>query len=181
MKSLLYAAILGFTLWIISEVIELRGGYTSAAYYLTAAFHILGGFGIWGVHLLQSRKTNTLSLVGTLIISLTYFSIVYFPIQVMNSGLSVAEFIQQNQVYKIPGFTFLVGHIIFGIAVIKTKYFASWTGFALIVTAAIVTGIYTYEVFTGSVPVTLHTIVNIDNIALAATVIYMCVFGLKHT
>jgi hypothetical protein len=179
MKYLVYAAILGLTLWIISEIIELLVGYNSTGYYLTAAFHILGGFGIWGLHLLQSKEKNIISLVGATLISISYFSIVYFPIQVMNSGLSVSEFIEQNPVYKIPLFAYVIGHIIFGIAVLRTKYFPNWTGLILILGAIILLGIYTYEILTVSIPYKLQIVLNINNILFAATMIYMCFFGLK--
>ena len=63
---------------------------------MTSVYHILAGFGIWGLHLSQSRSKNKLSLVGTVLISITYFALAYFPIQVMNSGLTVSDYITQN-------------------------------------------------------------------------------------
>jgi hypothetical protein len=180
MKYLVYVFILGSTLWIISEIIELQGGYNSSVYYLTAAFHILAGFGIWGLHLLQSKKKNIISLVGSAIISISYLSLGYFPIQVMNSGLSVSGFFAHNPVYNISGFAFLIGHIIFGIAVLRTKYFPNWTGLMVMLGATITTGIYTYEILTVSVPMSLQMVLNINDIIFAATMIYMCFFGLKR-
>jgi hypothetical protein len=98
MKYLLYAAILGFTLWIISEIMELTEGYVSAGYYLTAIFHVIAGFTIWGLHLLQSKRKNTLSLIGVALISVAYFSIAYLPIQVMHSGLSVSGYVVETPI-----------------------------------------------------------------------------------
>ena len=42
MKYLLHAAILGFSFWIGSELLEIiQGGYSPTVYYLTAVYHLL--------------------------------------------------------------------------------------------------------------------------------------------
>lgn len=170
MKFLVFIAILGFAFWIGSEIIEIvEAGYNSAVYYMTSAYHILAGFGIWGLHLLQSRLRNNLSLTGTALISITYFALAYFPIQVMYSGLSVSEFIMANPIYKIPGFISLIGFIIFGIAVIRTKYFPTWAGVIIIL------GTIIYAI---AMAAKLQIIVNINNIILSMTIIYMSILGL---
>lgn len=172
MKYLIIAAILGYTCWIGSEVIEIaQGGYNATVYYLTAAFHLLAGIGIWGLHFLQSRKQNTLSAVGTVMISLTYLALTYLPIQVMHSGLSGLEFAAANPVYKIPGMINVFGLIVFGIAVIRTKFFPAWTGVIIIL------GSITFAV---AMTQGLQIIANINNIILATTIIYMCMLGYQR-
>lgn len=171
MKYLLYTAILAFTLWLGSELIEIiQDGYTSTVFYMTSAYHILAGFGIWGIHQLQSKKKNFLSSTGVLLISSTYFALAYFPIQVMNSGLSVSEFIGINPIYKIPGLINLVGFIVFGTAVIRTKYFPAWTGIFIIL------GTLIYAI---AIALKFPIVVNINNMILSITIIYMCIFGLR--
>ena len=171
MKYLIYIAILGFVTWIVSELIEIvEGGYNSTVYYLTSVYHIFAGFGIWGLHLLQSQKKNTISLISVVLISLTYFSLGYFPIQVMNAGLSISEFIIQNPLYKIPGIISLIGFVLFGYAIIRTKYFPNWTGLVLIF------GTIIYAI---SMALEFQIVVNINNIILSGTIIYMCFYGLK--
>ena len=52
--------------WLISEIIEIiEGGHNSTVYYMTSVYHILAGFAIWGLHLLQSHLVINLSLIGT--------------------------------------------------------------------------------------------------------------------
>ncbi|MCB0555834.1 MAG: hypothetical protein KDD02_19965 [Phaeodactylibacter sp.] len=172
MKYLLYLLISGFALWIGSEILEIiQGGYSPAVYYMTAAYHILAGFGIWSLHLLQAGKKNNVSLTATILISLTYFALAYFPIQVMQSGLSVSAFIAANPIYKIPGLISLAGFVLFGLAIIKTRYFPAWTGVAIIL-CTIIYGI--------AMAKQLQLVVNINNIILSIVIIYIGVLGIGN-
>ncbi len=172
MKYLIYAAILGYSCWIGSEVAEIaHGGYNATVYYLTAAFHLFAGLGIWGLHFLQNRPRNTLSAVGTVMISLSYFALTYLPIQVMHSGLSNVAFVEANPVYKIPAMINVVGMIVFGIAVIRAKCFPAWTGLIIIL------GII---IFVAAMTQGLHLVANINNILLSSTIIYMCILGYRR-
>ncbi len=170
MKYLLYIAIAAFTLWMVSEIIEIWKGYNAAVYYLTSAYHILAGVGIWGLHLCQSKNKNLPSLLGTFLISITYFALAYFPVQVLNSGLTVSEFIELNPIYKIPGLLSLSGFIIFGIAVLRRNYFPLWTGIILI------SGTIFYTI---AMTLKLQAGINVVNIIISLTIIYMCFFGLR--
>lgn len=170
MKYLVYLLIVGFVFWIGSEVLEIiQSGYSPAVYYMTAVYHILAGIGIWSLHLLQAPKKNTLSLVGALMISASYFALAYFPIQVMHSGLSVSAFISATPIYKIPGLISLVGFILFGMSIIRTKYYPTWTGLIIIA------GTIVYAV---AIAMKLQLMVNINNIILSIAIIYMGIFGL---
>lgn len=172
MNYLVYAAILGYACWLGSELVEIaQGGYTPTVYYLTAAFHAFAGIGIWGVHFLQARAKNTLSAVGTTMASLSYLSLIYLPIQVMHSGLSASEFRAANPVYMIPGMINVVGLILFGIAVVRTKFFPAWTG------VIIISGII---LFAAAMTQGLHLVANINNILLSSTIIYMCIWGCRQ-
>lgn len=172
MKYLIYAAILGYSCWIGSELVEIaRGGYNSTVYYLTAAFHLFAGLGIWGLHFLQSRPKNTLSTAGTAMISLSYLALTYLPIQVIHSGLSNLAFIEANPIYKIPAMINVAGMIVFGIAVIRAKFFPAWTGVILIL------GIL---VFVVAMTNGFQIVANINNIVLSATIIYMCILGYRQ-
>ncbi|SMD44042.1 hypothetical protein SAMN00777080_2657 [Aquiflexum balticum DSM 16537] len=172
MKYLLFSAILGYSCWIGSEVVELaEGGYNSTVYYLTAAFHFFAGFGIWGLHFLQKRSKNILSLTGTVMISLSYLALVYLPIQVLHSGLSNLEFVEIYPFYKIPAFFNLAGLIIFGIAVIKAKLFPVWTGVVII---------FGSMIFVAAMTNGFPLIANVNNIILSTTIIYMCILGYQR-
>lgn len=168
-KYLLLAAILGYLCWMISEVVEIvHGSYNSTVYFLTAAFHLFAGIGIWGLHFVQNRSNNTLSAIGTVMISLSYLSLVYLPIQVMHSGLSGAAFVEANPMYMIPGFINVIGLILFGIAVIRAKFFPAWTG-AIIMLGSII--------FIVAMTNGFQVVANINNITLSMTLIYMCLLG----
>jgi len=171
MIYLIYIAILGFTVWIVSEIMEIiKGRHDSTVYYMTSAYHILAGVGIWGLHLLQSNSANKLSLIGTLFISITYFALAYFPIQVMNSRVSVSEFIETHPIYKVFGIASLIGFIIFGIAIIRIGHFPAWTGVLIIL------GTIIYAL---AMAKKIQIVVNINNIIISATIFYMCIFGLR--
>jgi len=169
-KNLLYIALAGFVLWIISELLEIfHGGHTPDVYYVTSVHHIFACLGIWGLHMAQARKKEMLSFGTTLLISIGYFAIIYFPIQVMNSGLGVGEFITANPFYKIPFRMIMVGYILFGIAVIKIKYYPAWTGVLMLLGAIL---------YSTAMALKLETMINIDTIIMSLNIIYMSYFGL---
>jgi hypothetical protein len=171
-KYLLFAAVVGYLSWMVSEVVEIvHGGPNATGYYLTAVFHLFSGIGIWGLHLVQNRSKNTLSAVGTVMVSLSYLSIVYLPIQVMNSGLSGADFVDANPMYMIPAFVNVIGLIVFGSAVIRTKFFPAWTG-AIVIFGSII--------FIVAMTNGFQLVANVNNITLSATVMYMCMLGYRQ-
>ena len=171
MKYLLHAGILGFSFWMVSEVIEIVTGYNSAVYYLTSGYHFLAGIGIWGLYKVQPNNKNTLGKIGAVITLITYLGLTYFPIAVMNSGFNFSEFLEANPGYKIPGGFWFLGMILFGISLIRTTYFPLWTAIVFIIGTII---------FTATPLLGWPTIlVNCTNIVFALTVIYMCIFGLN--
>ncbi|GMQ24646.1 hypothetical protein Aoki45_13280 [Algoriphagus sp. oki45] len=172
MKYFLYAGILGFSFWLVSEVMEMIEGYTPTVYYLTAGYHFLAGIGIWGLHKAQSPGKNPLSQLGALLALIAYLGLTFFPIQVMNSGMSIPEFLEAKPLYKVPGAVWFVGMILFGISVRNTRFFPSWTPLVFISGTLL---------FTAGPLLGLPTLlVNCTNSLFAITVIYMCLFGLKQ-
>jgi hypothetical protein len=171
MKYLLYAGILGFSFWMISEIIEVIDGYIPTVYYLTSGYHLLAGIGIWGLHKAQAHNENTLSKIGAALALIAYMGLTFFPIQVMNSGMNFSDFLEANPLYKIPGVFWFLGMILLGISLLKTKYFPSWTSIAFILGTII---------FTATPLLGWPTILaNCTNIAFSLTVIYMCIYGLN--
>ena len=81
MKSLLYAAVMGAGAWIVSEVLEMSaGGFSAASMWVSVVAFLLMAVGIWGLHRIQARDKNALSLAGALLMSL---SLVVFSIQAL--------------------------------------------------------------------------------------------------
>ena len=172
MKYLLYAAILGFACWMVSDMIEIvRGGYGPAVYYLTVAYHVLAGLGVWGVYKAQTPDKNVFNLVSTALASVTYLAFTLFPLQMMRSGLSIAEFMEAYPLYKLLGLVWFIGVLLFSITVIRSAFFPRWAG--------VVMGIG-FVIFTIGRPLAVPMIlININTIILSAVVIYLGVLGLK--
>lgn len=172
MKYLLSAAFIGYLSWMVSEVVEIvHGGPSEASYYLTAVFHLFAGIGIWGLHLVQNRPKNVLSMVGVVMVSLSYLSIVYLPIQVMHSGLTGSEFVDANPMYMIPAIVNVIGLIVFGSAVIRTRCYPTWTGVVIMLGSII---------FIVSMTNGYQLVANFNNMALSVTMMYMCMFGYRQ-
>ncbi|MEN2283250.1 hypothetical protein AAGF08_13985 [Algoriphagus sp. SE2] len=172
MKYLIYAGILGFSCWGISEVIEIFSGYTPSVYYLTASYHFFAGFGIWALHKIQSAKNNLLSQIGAVIILITYLGLTYFPIQVMNSGLSISEFLAGNTLYKLVGGIWFLGMMLFGISILKTKFYPFWTGIIFILGTIFFVSILP---LTGS-----SLLLNLSNLLFSISVLYLLTLGMKN-
>jgi hypothetical protein len=171
MKYLLYAGILGFSFWMISEAMEMVHGYNPIVYYLTSGYHFLAGFGIWGLHKVQADNKNRLSKIGAFITLIAYVGLTFFPIQVMNSGLDFPEFLEANPLYKVPGGFWFLGMILFGISLIRTKYFPLWSALVFIIGTIM---------FTATPLLGWPTVlVNCTNMVLSLTAIYLCISGLN--
>ena len=173
MKYFLLAGILGFVFWTLSELIEIYlRGYNPAVYYLTTLYHVFAGFGIWGLHKAQSNDQKNLpSMMGAGTAFIAYVSIIYFPIAVMHSGLSISAFIKANPIYRILGGFWFLGMILFGVSLLKTMHFPVWNGVVFLLGSIM----FTATPLLGW-PVIL---VNITNIVFAATVIFMCFISLR--
>ncbi|QQS40904.1 MAG: hypothetical protein IPM63_16285 [Acidobacteriota bacterium] len=172
MKILLFAAILGYGCWLVSEVFEIvQRGYSPEVYYLTAAYHVLAGIGVWGIYKAQTAGKNLFNLAATAIASIAYLSFAIFPLQVMWSGLSMAEFVAANPAYKLAGLVWFVGMILFSVSVTRTGYFPRWTGVIMVIGTVVFTAtpIFGWPML----------LVNFTNIFFAGTVVYTGFLGLR--
>lgn len=172
MKYLLYAAILGFAFWLVSEVLEIvQAGYSPPVYYLTAAYHLFAGLGVWGLYKAQTPDKNVFNLAGAALTSLAYLSITLFPLQVMWSGLGFSDYLDATPVYKLLGLAWIIGMLLFSVSVIRTGFYPKWAGVIMVITTV---------VFAASRPLGLPMLlVNVNDIILSATVIYISFIGLK--
>lgn len=172
MKFFLFAVILGFGCWIVSEVFEIvQGGYSPEVYYLTAAYHVLAGIGVWGIYKVQTPRKNLINLTATAIASIGYLFFAIFPLQVMRSGLSMAEFVAANPIYKLAGLVWFAGMMLFSISVIRTGYFPRWAGVIMVFGTVVFTAtpIFGWPML----------IVNFTNIIFAGTVMRLGFLGLR--
>ena len=174
MKYLLYAAILGYSCWMLSEVFEIvQGGYNPTVYYLTASYHFFAGLGIWGLHKKQMRRRDIVFSIGALVTAVTFMILTVFPIQVMNSGLPMAEFTDANPEFKIIGLLWFIGMITFGIGVVRMGYYPAWSGYVIILGTILFI----------AVPLSGSPLIyaNISNILFSITLIYMSILALIDT
>ena len=135
MKYLLYLTIAGASCWILSEILEIAvGGYSPLILLLTAAFHLLIALGIWGVHAGQSLEKTTLSPIAATITSIGYLLMTYPPLVVsLSTTADIMTFMESHSAFKIAGMAAVLGTMLFGISVLRLKYYPTWTGIALIV------------------------------------------------
>lgn len=171
MKWLLYIASLGFFCWFISEVLELTSINTPVVYYLTSVYHLFAGIGIWGLHKVQNKPHFKIGLIGTALSSATYIGLIYFPIEVMYSGLEFSEFIDLHPVYKIPGIIWFVGMLLFGISILRGQFYPTWSGVVFILGTILFTITPLLGLF--------QDMGHVSNMIFAFTVIYMCVYALR--
>jgi len=171
LKYLLIIAIAGFSCWLLSEVLEIvQGGYSTSVYYLTSAYHLLAGIGIWGLCLLQPRENYKWLAVGAALASVFYILLTPFPLQLLSSGLNAREFVDANPIYKLVALGWFSGMIIFSVSTLKTGYFPRWASLIMVVGTI---------VFTVSPILEWPSLlVNANNIIFAGAVLYNCVFGL---
>lgn len=172
MKALLYAVLLGFASWMLSEVLEIvQGGYSPAVYYLTAVYHVFAGIGLWGLYKAQTPSKNAFNRVSTALASLAYLALTLFPLQVMQSGLSISDFVLAHPVYKLIGLVWFIGMLLFSVSVIRSGVFPRWAGVVMVIGTV---------VFTATPLLGWPTLlVNVTNIIFAATVLYISTLGLK--
>ena len=147
MKNLLYAVIAAAVCWILSEVLEIAlGGRTASTLWLTAAFHFLIAFGIWGAYVGQADRKSTLSLIAAGMMSLGYLLLVYPPLAVSQApSITITEFMDVNLIFKLAGLLAVLGTILFGVSILRQKSYVAWTGVALVLCPVIFSAIMMSE------------------------------------
>lgn len=167
---LLYACLFGALGWLISEIMELAGGgFTAASLLVSSITFILLGIGWWGLHLSQTSG-NTLSMIGTVLISLAFILFGVISLQMRGEGVATDAEVAPGTMFMIAAGSMVLGGIIFGISILRIGYFPSWTGIVLIILMAL------------AVVVPLANlsgiIQNVSNMLLSAMLIFMGYLGL---
>lgn len=148
-------------------------GSTPLSLWITTIWHPILALGFWGLHKSQSPNKNILSLIGVTLLTLSFIGFTPVSLMILNSPVNnFSDFLQQNPLFQIFGVFSLAGNILFSVAVIRTKYFPNWIGYALIITI-MVNVIQTF----GKYPELLQ---HIAFIGLSIVIIFMSVFGLKN-
>lgn len=139
MKIFLQVLIAAGLVWISSEMLEVvMGGRTPLTLWITAVFHLLMAFGIWGAYGSQAGGRGTLSLVGAVMASLGYFILIYPPIAVSQSAtLTISEYIGGSIYFRFAGMLAVFGTIAFGFSVWRTRSYPMWIGIVLMVCPAV--------------------------------------------
>lgn len=122
-------------LYLITDGLEvIQAGFSSVQLYLTYATFVATPFMILGLHVAQRPKVGWVSLTG---------AIAYAVAFIFYAGTALYALIEQTENYdllveQLGGFylahsvLLIVGGILFGIAVLRARFFPRWTGFLLI-------------------------------------------------
>ncbi len=135
MKNLLYAAMTGAALWIITEIIEMGSsdGSTTFSLWLTTLWHPILALGFWGLHKVQSEQKNTLSQVAVLMIILSLLAFAPVSLMILNGPeVTFSEFMREHPVYQVFGLVSIIGYVLFSISILRTRFYPSWMGFGLL-------------------------------------------------
>ena len=129
--------------WIASELAELwAGGRTNGSLWLTAAFHQLMVFGIWGAYLGQGDRRGPLALAATLLVSIGYLVLVYPPLAVaLDPARTLDAFMDANPGFKVAGLAAVFGKVLFGASILRARLDPGWTGWVLLVAPLVFAGV----------------------------------------
>ena len=134
MKFLLYLAILGAGLWILTEILEISSatGSTPLSLWLTSIWHPVLALGFYGLHRGQSFPRNLPSMAGVILIIISLLG--FAPVSILMMQKSVATFPAMLEMYPILktfGLVSVIGYAIFCISMLRTKYYPKWMAYAL--------------------------------------------------
>lgn len=129
--------------WIASELVELLlGGRGAVSLLLTAAFHQLMVFGIWGACLGRQRRRGPIALLGAALVSVGYLVMVYPPLAVVSDpSLTIEGFMEAHPAFKAFGLAAVLGKVLFGISILRTRIDPAWTGLALLLGPLLFAGV----------------------------------------
>lgn len=174
MRALLFAAILGAGLWILTEILEMASatGSTTWSLWLTTLWHPIIAIGFWGLHKRQSLQRNLLSLVATLMLVISFIAFAPVSLMMLNSPIDTfSEFMQQNPVYTVFGLLNIIGYILFSVSIIRTRFYPSWMGFVLLLAVLITI----MQNFGELAEIWQH----VAFMAISLMIIFMALFGLQ--
>lgn len=131
MKYQLYAAIVGASLWILTELLEMRapGGHTPLSLWVTTIWHPILALGFWGLHRGQSPARSPLSLIATSLVIVGL--LVFAPLSVMflySKAVTLDTFVQQRPLFLAAGLLTVIGVALFGVASIRARHYPTWMG-----------------------------------------------------
>lgn len=175
MKNLIIQImILASICMIISQGMEIFSGPTISSISINMLAFALFGIGIWGLHQRQTtQRQSTLSLVGTVLLSIGAAAFVVMSIQIIQvfPDRQPLDFVT-TPIFMIAGSSIGLGTILFSISVIRINHFPKWTGILLLMTPLI--NIAT-EVIWQTTVVRVYL-----NLLLSVTIIYMSSYAIQQ-
>ena len=135
MKYQLYAAIVGASLWILTEILEMRApvGHTPLSLWVTTIWHPILALGFWGLHQGQSPTRSPLSLIATSLVIVGL--LVFAPLSVMflySKAVTLDTFMQQRPVFLVAGLLTVVGVVLFSLGIIRDRHYPTWTAYGIL-------------------------------------------------
>jgi len=143
LKLLPLLLIAAATFWIGSELVELlMGGRSAVSLWMTAAFHQLMVFGIWGAYRARGERRGPLALLATVLVSVGYLVLIYPPVVVaLDPGQTIEGFMDANPMFTVAGLAAVFGKVLFGISILRTRIDPAWTGGVLILGPLLFAGV----------------------------------------
>lgn len=143
LKLLPLLLIAAATFWIGSELVELlMGGRSAVSLWMTAAFHQLMVFGIWGAYRGRGERRGSLALLATVLVSVGYLVLIYPPVVVaLDPGQTIEGFMDANPMFTAAGLAAVFGKVFFGISILRTRIDPAWTGGVLILGPLLFAGV----------------------------------------
>ncbi len=135
MKFLLYLAMIGAGMWILTEILEIfsETGSTPLSLWLTAFWHPILALGFYGLHRGHSFPRNLLSMAGVILIIISLLGFAPVPILMMQKSVTTfPAMLEMYPILKIFGLVSVIGYVIFSISMLRTKYYPKWMAYALI-------------------------------------------------
>jgi hypothetical protein len=172
MKLLLALAIIGYSCWLVSDLIELlTGNYGAAVVYLTALFHGVTGVGIWGLFLAVPARQRRLLGVCSAMISVGHLGLAPLPLHVFWSGQSLMFVLGAHPIYIVLLLIWSLGILIFSVLLLRSARYpviAAWLmliGFTAIILSR---------------PLSFPTpLINVITILLSTVMLWLCVSSLR--
>ena len=130
----LYAAVIGASLWIVTEILEMRSpvGHTPVSLWLTTMWHPFVAAGFWGLHKAQSPRKNTLSLAATILVMIGFIAFAPLSVLFLNSGESSLDaFTQERPFFAVAKLLVAIGILLFSAAIIRSRYYPAWMAYGL--------------------------------------------------
>lgn len=135
MRLLVHAGMLGSILWMLVLLISYPyplAGQGTTSLLLSILWHPLVAAGWLGIHHCQSRKWNSISFTGALIIAFSFLVFIPIPLSLLTYGYAELPLARDPESFKWLQDTLVFpGYLLLSISILKNGYFPAVTAYVL--------------------------------------------------